>query len=119
MVVYLNNCRGFDHADVYGTGAFYDLYSAGNKHSDKANNICVGQECIVASKTKDNNIVFSWYKFIREDSMIDEENKSVRVFFGDFIKSDNYSKRDAAKSALYSPFFDKNGNFKRQSVIEH
>jgi hypothetical protein len=50
--------------------------------------------------------------------MPDKTGTPWRVFFGELVKSDILSKRDAAHDALYSAFFDKNGHFKRQSVIQ-
>lgn len=117
MIVYMNNCLNRDHVKWYGNGAFYDLYTTGVQ-AEKANNLSVGQECIVATKTSDKDILFSWFKFLSEEIKIDENNDRVRVFYGEYIKSDRYSKKDAANTALYAPFFDKNCNFKRQSVIE-
>lgn len=118
MIIYLNNCRGRDHTEKYGSAAFYDLNTVG-RQATKANNLSVGQQCIVATRANDGQIVFSWYSFLRETDMIDEEDKiQYRVFFGKFIKSETLSQGEAAREGLYSTFFDKNGNFKRHSVIQ-
>ena len=117
MIVYFNNCHGYDHASAYGNGAFYDLNIVGLQ-ATKANNLRIGQQCIVATPTKDDQIVFNRFSFLLESVMPDETGTPWRVFFGEFVKSDILSKRDAARDALYSAFFDKNGHFKRQSVIQ-
>lgn len=117
MIVYLNNCNRREHERIYGSGAFYDLATVGYQ-ATRANNLSVGQQCIVATPEKDGKIVFSWYEFLREAVKKDDEGNSCRVFFGHRIKSDTLSKGDAARDRLYSTFFDKDGNFKRQSVIQ-
>jgi|SRR6185369_2268485 len=116
MILYLNNCLNRDHKYHYGNGAYYDLYTVGNQ-ADKATNLIIGQECIVASKNE-QQVIFSWFKFLCEKIMVDENNDRVRVFFGDLFKTECFEKAEAANIAIYSPFFDKNGNFKRQSVIQ-
>jgi hypothetical protein len=117
MIVYLNNCQGRNHVELFGKDAFYDLYTTGLQAS-KATNLSVGQQCIVATPADDGQIVFSWYSFLRETVKPDDKGDSCRVFLGKFIKSDTLSKRDAARDGLYSTFFDKNGNFKRHSVLQ-
>jgi hypothetical protein len=116
MIVYFNNCIRREHERIYGSGAFYDLATKGYQ-ATKANNLSVGQQCIVATPEKDGRIVFSWYEFLSEAVKLSENRHPCRVFFGKCIKSDTLSKGDAARHGLYSTFFDKNGNFKRQSVI--
>lgn len=117
MIVYFNNCHGRDHARMYGNGAFYDLDTVGLQ-ATKINYLSVGQHCIVATPTKDSQIVFSWFSFLHETVMPDDKGIPCRVFFGRFMKSDIRSKGDAAQEGFYSTFFDKNGNFKRISVIQ-
>jgi hypothetical protein len=117
MIIFLNNCHGDDYAGIYGSGAFYDLNTYGIQ-ATKATNISVGQQCIVAAPARDDQIIFRWFSFLNETVKPDKSGKPCRVFFGKFIKSDTLLKRDAARDALYSAFFDKNGHFKRQSVIQ-
>jgi hypothetical protein len=117
MIVYCNNSNRREHERIFGSGAFYDLATVGYQ-ATKATNLSVGQQCIVATPDKDGKIVFSWYEFLREVVQQDDEGNSCRAFFGKRIKSDTLSKGDAARDVLYSAFFDKNGNFKRQSVIQ-
>lgn len=117
MIVYLNNCKRYEHEKIYGSGAFYDLNTVGFQ-ATQANNLSVGQQCIVATPKNDGQIVFSWYSFLRESVKPDDTGTPWRVFFGKFIKSDKLSKGAAARNGLYSQFFDKNGNFKRRSVIQ-
>jgi hypothetical protein len=117
MMVYFNNCNGREHERIFGSGAFYDLATIGYQ-ATKATNLSVGQQCIVATLAKDGKIVFTWYKFLREVVKQDDEGNSCRAFFGNRIRSNTLSKADAARDGLYSAFFDKNGNFKRQSVIQ-
>ena len=117
MIVYFNNCQRREHERIYGSGAFYDLNTVGYQ-ATKANNLSVGQQCIVATPQKDGKIVFSWYEFLRELVKPDNKGHRYRVFFGKHIKSETLSKGDAARDGLYSTFFNKNGNFKRPSVIQ-
>jgi hypothetical protein len=118
MIVYFNNCRGYDHAKDYHDepGAFFDLKTVGYQ-TNKANNLSVGQQCIVATPADDGQIVFSWYSFLREKKK-PYGGKDYRVFFGKFIKSDTLSKADAAHDSLYSIFFKKNGDFKNHAVFQ-
>lgn len=117
MIVYFNNCNRREHERIFGSGAFYDLDTVGYQ-ATKANNLSVGQQCIVATPESDGQIAFRWYKFWREAVKPDDEGHPCRVFFGKPIKSDKLSKGDAARDGIYSTFFDKNGNFKRHSVIQ-
>jgi hypothetical protein len=118
MIGYCHNCKGRPHATMYkNNDAFYDLNTVGT-HETKANNLSVGQQCVVATRASDRQIVFSWHSFLHETVMKDKDDIPCRVFFGKFIKSDTRSKGDAAREGLYSMFFDKNGNFKRHSVIQ-
>jgi hypothetical protein len=38
MIVYFNNFRGYDHAEEYGSGAFYDLNTVG--HQARFQRVC-------------------------------------------------------------------------------
>ncbi len=117
MIAYFNNCHGRNHKLIYGSGAFYDLNTDG-RQANQAKNLSVGQQCIVATPGTDSQIVFIWFSFFHEVIKPDEFGKPCRVMYGDLIKSNSLLKKDAARDALYSAFFDKNGHFKRQSVIQ-
>lgn len=116
-IVYLNNCNSRDHARMFGEGAFYDLDIVGYQ-ATKAKNLKVGQQCVVATPENNGQIVFTWYSFLSEAVKPDDTGTRCRVLFGKFISSETFSKMEAAHVEPYSRFFDKNGNFKRQSVIE-
>ena len=117
MIVYLSNCKGRDHIGLFGKDAFYDLDTTGPQ-ATKANNLRVGQQCIVATPADNGQVAFNWYSFSWENIKQDKEGNTYRVFFGKLIKSDTLLKRAAARDGLYSAFFDKNGNFKRGSVFQ-
>ena len=114
---YFNNCHGRDHVRLYGKGAFYDLDTTGFQ-STKATDLIPGQKCVVATRGSYDNITFNWYSFQREAVMNDNTGASCRVLFGDFLRSEELSKSEAAQHSHYANFFDVNGNFKRHSVIE-
>jgi hypothetical protein len=117
MIVLMNNCHNRKHAQIYKDDrAFYDLRT-NDSHAKLANNLQKAQQCVVASRAEGGQIAFDWYSFHRETQMPDKEGIKRRVFFGTFIKSKHYAQADAATVAPYSNFFDKNGHFKRQSVI--
>jgi hypothetical protein len=116
MLVCFNNCNGRDHERIFGDGAFYDLDAVGHQ-ATKANHLSPGQQCIVATPESDGKIAFRWYRLSHEAIQPDDEGRPCRVFFGTRIKTDRLSKGDAARDKIYSAFFDKNGNFKRHSVI--
>jgi hypothetical protein len=64
-VVFLNNCKAFDHAKGYGIAdAFFDLAGSGF-HATLAVHLSPGETCIVAAKEKDGQIRFTWYSFSR------------------------------------------------------
>ena len=48
---------------------------------------------------------------------MDDRQMQVRVLLGTFEKDETMPKAEAAKHKYYYPFFDKNGGFKRQSVL--
>ena len=116
MIIFLNNCHGNDYSH-YGTGAFYDLKTTG-RQATQVPILYAGQQCIVAEPAAEGQIIFSRFSFLNEKQATDKFGKTLRVLFGKFIKSDTLLKTDAARDALYSMFFDKNGHFKRQSVIQ-
>lgn len=116
-IIYLNNCQNRDHVKIYGPSAFYDLNTTGFQ-STLALNLPRGQKCVVATTGNENQIVFSWFSFLREEVRRDDRGVPCRVFFGEFIKAEEYSKTEAALNPAYTAFFDINGNFKRHSVIE-
>jgi hypothetical protein len=63
MIVYFNNCRGKNHAELYGKDAFCDLWATDVRATD----LHPGQTCIVATRAKDQEITFSWFSFSREE----------------------------------------------------
>ena len=111
-----NNCHNRPHAAMYGSGAFYDLSTTGFQ-ATLANNLPVGETCIVASRDSMGDITFDWYKFSRETVKPDNTGTSCRAFFGDHFKTDTLSRGNALRDGVYSNFFDINGNLKRHSVL--
>jgi hypothetical protein len=116
MTFYFNNAHARDHARIFGRGAFYDLSLTGVQ-ATYATTLRVGDSCIVATPSTDGHIAFDSYAFEREAVRPDDTATPVRVLFGAFRKSDRLRKGDAARDVRYAVFFDKNGNFKRQSVL--
>jgi hypothetical protein len=118
MIIYFNNCRGRDYTRIYKkNGIFYDLKTVGIQ-ANQVPGLRVGQECIVAAPATNGQVNFSWFSFLYEDPLTDETGARNRVLFGDLIKSESLSKEKAARHSVYSAFFDKNGHFKRRSVIK-
>jgi len=117
MRVFFNNCSGRDHVKLYGQGAFYDLDTTG-RQSTQAKNLDVGQECVVATPATDGQITFSRFSFLHEEIKPDDIGSPCRVFFGPLLGSETLLKAEAAGNSPYSAFFNKNGHFKRHSVIE-
>lgn len=111
-----NNCHNRRHAAMYGTGAFYDLDTTGFQAS-LANNLSVGETCVVASLDPMGDITFDWYKFSRETVKPDDTGVPCRAFFGNHFKTQTLSRGEARRDGIYSNFFDVNGNFKRHSVL--
>lgn len=111
-----NNCKNRRHAAMYGRRAFYDLNTTGYQ-ATRANNLPVGETCVVASTHPSGGITFEWYKFLRETVKPDDTGTPCRAFFGDHFKTETLSRRDAMRDGIYSRFFDINGNFKRHSVL--
>ena len=118
MVVYFNNCHGrnYNYAKRYGGIAFYDLYKNG-RQENQVTTLSIGQECLVAAPAADGQIVFSLFTYLGEYPEQDESDEPVSVLFGKLIRSVTLFKTDAARDGSYYAFFDKNGHFKRQSVI--
>jgi hypothetical protein len=113
MPTFFNNCRRRDHVDLFGATAFFDLT---RKQSDIAPG--VQQECVVATYDDDGRVIFGWYSLSHESWILDPAiGEKVRVFFGKKLKSERLSKTNAAKIKPYRAFFNKLGNFKRQSTI--
>ena len=115
---FFNNCIGRRHASIYEEDdAFYDLDTKGFQ-STKARHLSEGEQCVVVSPGPDGRWSFTRFSFMRESIKPDERGELQRVLIGKRINVETLSKVDAAKNPLYSVFFDKNGNFKRQSVLE-
>ena len=117
--LYFNNCCARNHAKLYPPGAFYDLYLFG-RQANMATDISPGDECVVATPVEGGDIEFKWFSFTHERimEMPDEPGTKVRVQFGKRIRSECRPKAEAARSGLYSIFFNVNGHFKRLAVIQ-
>lgn len=111
-----NNCHNRPHVAMYGNGAFYDLNTTGFQ-ATLANNLPVGETCIVASLDTMGDVIFDWYSFMRETVKPDNRRVPCRAFFGKHLKTETLSRSDARRDGIYSGFFDINGNFKRHSVL--
>lgn len=116
MPIFFNNCRGRDHASLFGTGAFYDLNRHG-RQAKMATNLRQGDECVVATPDADGHILFGWFAFTHETIMPAEDGVGVRVMFGEWLRSERLTRDDAIATEPYSVFFNVNGHFKRPSVI--
>ncbi len=86
--------------------------------ANKATTFSPGDECIVATTTKEGQIRFTRFRLEREEEMPDEDGEYERVFCGPSLQSDTLSKHDSARDEVYSVFFNKNGHFKQQSVLQ-
>ena len=114
---FFNNSKTFDHAKDYRVNdAFFDLATTGFQ-ATLATNISRGNTCVVATKDEDGQIRFTWYSLARVETRLWKDS-TQRVFCGPSTKSETLSKGDAARHGLYSIFFNKNGDFKRQSVLQ-
>jgi hypothetical protein len=114
---FFNNCKTFNHASTYGIAdAFFDLDTTGFQ-ATQATNLSPGETCIVATKENDGRIRFTSYSLSRIE-VKPYEGHPWRVFCGTPLKFETLSKVDAARDGLYSIFFNKNGDFKRQSVLQ-
>jgi hypothetical protein len=65
----------------------------------------------------DGQIQFTRFKLERVEELLDKKDERYRVFCGPALESHKLSKGDAAGDEQFSVFFDKNGNFKRWSVV--
>jgi len=116
MPHYLNNCKNRDHARIYGADAFYDLDTSG-RQAEKQFSFRPGDWCVVASEPIPGHIRFAWYKFTSSRLAADETQQQVRVLCGTFEKEETVPRGEAPSHKYYRPFFNKNGDFKQQSVI--
>lgn len=113
-LVYLNNCKGRDHARIYGReDVFYDLNTTGVQ-ATQANDLPIGQECVVVSPASDGRFTFIWYSLRRETILSDDTGTPQRVLFGEPLTVQTFSKKRAARSKRY---FNVKGHFKQQSAI--
>ncbi|MEZ6130054.1 MAG: hypothetical protein R3C59_15325 [Planctomycetaceae bacterium] len=115
-IVYFNNCKRRPHEAIFGPQAFFDLGVSG-RQATQANNLPIGQRCVVASYDNDGNTVFDWHSLSSETVLPDNENEQCRVFFGPLTATETLTKASAAKKTQYLPFFNVNGDFKRPSVL--
>jgi hypothetical protein len=117
VTVLMNNCRGYPHAKTYGSGAFFDMGKTG-KQAQYDLSMENGQLCVVIRRDGDNDRL-DWWKFTHAiDRLHPEDGRiPVRVFFGEWVKSVSLTRGGAIKTDPYCHFFDKNGNFKRHSIL--
>jgi hypothetical protein len=124
LTFFFNNCHGREHAMLFGSGAFFDLWTTRESQAVQAEKLSgrlrTGDECIVATQATHGQIVFTSYSFERvmDKPNPDDHEMPTMVFFGIAGTSETLSKGDAAQHPIYSEFFGKNGNFKRQAVIQ-
>jgi len=111
-MLYLNNCEGKDHAQLYGKDAFFDLYT----DDPQPKKLVPGQECLVATRTKDGQITFCWFSFSHRSKNV-FASRDCKVFHGNLVKK--LGPYSIAKAVLVVPvFFTKNGGFKRWKIHE-
>jgi 5-methylcytosine-specific restriction endonuclease McrA len=118
-VIYFNNCKNRDHEGLFGRGAYYDLNLTGIQAA-QAVGLQPGQECVVATTAPDNRVIFTWYSFRKERRLHERgsaDRTLYRVFFGDPLLAETFSKEDAATHPRYLAFFNVKGHFKQQSTI--
>lgn len=60
----------------------------------------------------------TWYSYAHDTEQIDDKGTPQRVLHGILKKVELLSKSDAAADARYQNMFNKNGAFKRQSVLQ-
>jgi hypothetical protein len=117
--VHFNNCKNRPHERLFGAGAFYDLNVTGIQAS-QAVGLQVGQECVVATTAPDSRVTFTWYSFLRERQLRESgsaDRTKYRVFFGDPLLAETFSKETAAAHPRYRAFFNVRGHFKQQSTM--
>lgn len=115
-VCFFNNCHNRDHVQIYGGRAFFDLGISG-RHASQARDLMPGQLCVVGSYIDSDHVVFRWYSFSNEASMLDADRRH-RVFFGRFLASETLPKRKAARSVRHAALFKRTGDFKQGSVFQ-
>jgi hypothetical protein len=117
-MLYLNNCDGKDHAELYGeNNAFFDLYI----EDVQPKKLVPDQDCLVATRSKDGQITCSWFSFLRtsKNEFIDREGnvRKCKVFHGNKTKElGPYSQAEAV--SVVPAFFTKNGEFKQWKFHE-
>lgn len=117
---FLNNCRNRQHQTLFGNDAFFDFGAHGTQEK-LANDIQIGDACVVASYDEKNREIvnFSWFTYSKQDTVIDDKEVLCRVFRGDQQKLVSMPKAQASKHSEYSCFFDKLGRFKQVSIVNH
>lgn len=119
MTVLLNNCANREHARLFPSVAFFDLYNR-PPHAGLAEGLAPDTECMVASKVDDLTVRFTWYRFTHERiETAKGESEAVRVFYGEELRSVTMPKAEAAATEPFAAFFDKRGHFKQQSVVRN
>jgi hypothetical protein len=78
-----------------------------------------GESCVVATQPRRGEVTFGWFTFRSFRLTNDEKGTPVRVLDGSFVREESMTKDRAAIHSIYRTFFDKNGNFKRRSVLRN
>ena len=115
IIHYLNNCKNFDHPQLYGPEAIYDLWTTGRDKS-YVKGFSVGDECIVASKVKKKSAYnpedvvklasFTFAGFKPGKYTKDGAEIETIVLCGSLNKSVQLPKSEAATNKRYSIFFN-------------
>ncbi len=127
---YLNNLKNRQHTQLFGDGAFFDLDADGyqgnlitHMSADRSivtfnNGVCLNKGDAVQVYTygidqgpvANRSVVFNHYIF-----KLIQDLGGARVFIGESKAEECLSRQKAQE--IYSGLFDRNGNFKRGSVI--
>ena len=87
---------------MYGKGAFYDLTTTGFQ-ATLANNVPVGETCIVASLDAMGDVTFDWYRFMRETVKADNYGCALPRFFRQALQDrDAFTQRRNTRRNLFA-----------------
>ena len=103
MMYYFNNCRAYDHEELYGAGAFYDLRTTGQQ-ATQATKLRQGDQCVVVTRTTNGYLVFTWFAFQCERLLRDNTGAGpYRVNPFDWNRVINPARRRKSDSAPTRP----------------
>lgn len=106
------------HQEYFGPDAFYDLDQAGAQ-ATAMSKVRSGEYYVVLKREDEERLRFDWWRCKGTRLMPNPTSPgvTVNVLYGDFVKTEVLTKKEAFEGSMYRDAFNKNGGLKRGVTI--